>query len=1848
MSFIGAGELEHKVTQLQRQLDHKDHELNSIKNEQRKRDEDLSNARRAKEDAEYKLRDEADRAHQAEKSITAKATEISQLKLKLSNLESSLNQATDKLKKEEKDKERIQDALDEALNIGTDGASQQIKSLQSRTKQLEEALKSAEQEKEKLRSQGSSTDPWCSGEPLTRGDRNRLMVLQNQVESLREENARLQTSGPSKSSSSDIFSSSSPSRPKTKRRSMSVSAPPPSELIELEAQIVSLKDQLAICKKDLDKAVNEKLAVEITSKKKMEKMQSDMDDIKEELNFYRRNQDGNGTSSTQEIEKIKKVLTSENDKLQIQLKEKNNEVAKHVQQIKDLENQIEFAGKLEADLERERNLRQCLEASKGDSSVSSTHLVEAEEQIQSLRAELAKARSTSATTATASSSKGGDMEIRHVKRELQKAVRDKEYVESLVKENDELLAEKDEEIQRMKTAIPVPSSPVLGAKIDDARLQALEEEKSVLEEKIEEQKERYEEEIKGIEIRLQMITKEVSAVKISEKQLAERLAMTQEEVETHRHQRVSSETRLESLSEKLASKETEILSLSAQLSQLRDDLDKAQDAYLIAQQDIESTRKRLQELEVSLDTKEKLLDDLRAQRDELESTLATRSRDDAYFAFLEDALKGAQAQLAEVEIALTENEGEKAELREALAGARFESDLSSQQVSDLSANLVAVEKQLDEVEERARTLSQQKDETIQLLNDQLDDLKMDVSSLQIKLDDKISELAVSTASHEKIQDLFDEAMKSLGEVQAKLSEAEEAQADRSTATEARHKDEELFQLKEEKAQLSQTLQSAKEEFQEELAAATFKGEQDLLEAQGRVQKLEKQVEDLQSALSSVHHSKSSITSDSETVHRLEQKISQLRSERDDLRHNLSFVQNERHFAIRAANTDKEVALEDSRKVKDELKQSNMACERLRVDLEEAKIRLAENARKVNEKDDEEKQQLVERVSSLEVDLSNQSERVQSLESQLKSREEALSDIQGQLQKAEKRAEGLQKELLEMVNHVGQTTKLSDPPRHSPTSEAISDLPTDLVSAMSNGEARSRRTSLGHMRSRSNMSANVLQNLNIERQLQAKIGRRDTRIAELTHDLEKANLNLTLAKEAQEETLEEITELAEERDKLQAELRQSTQRIEQVQVQVEDPEALRAMVLALVMYRQSVKSAESRWNVASEMLSRSRNAATALRAHIDVAERKSNEDAQRVQSLEREKTALETQVAALQAEETTSRSQLDEARKSLGDLQSRLSTYEAASLSAAETTAALSAMEAQVAEREGRIRELKAQNVEYTARIEVLEGDLAELKSSRDKDLSQLNSKISELEGELKDSQDTVKELGTEKEGLAEEIIAAERALEEGMNAASADQEKMEEKYKEVEVRIAELEGQLREKVTQLEEVTRKSEEVERDLETAKNIVTDMTKASEENQATVHKLRGELDILKESSQGDSEAVTELREQLATLQTTSRTVEEERKALTMEIIQLKAFVSSANDQSDLTKQQLHNTVIELEDARKAKEIVDELVQQIKNELASSEERRKATESSLEEITDRMNKLSVDLKVTKADLVEKTQALQNALTVSEELQTDLERLRLENSDMKVQLEKAQSTTPTVEVDEELVADLKERIEQLESSLTQKTEEVDEADDRTREAFKTNAKLEKKLGKLQRQLEAAQVEKNTALNKLATQPQAQPRQPAVTASSSAPTIVSAAVVAPAPAPALAPTLTQTVAAAPPTTTKPRVVSAPSPIQRTPLSSVNIFQPSSNTHDPSPFPTSGHKRHREDDPVKPNPTVDAIIQPPSMKSISPHRPKSSFTPQRGISTHGHAQGQGNLNLDIAKQRPAFPLPPTRSVFQPR
>lgn len=151
-----------------------------------------------------------------------------------------------------------------------------------------------------------------------------------------------------------------------------------------------------------------------------------------------------------------------------------------------------------------------------------------------------------------------------------------------------------------------------------------------------------------------------------------------------------------------------------------------------------------------------------------------------------------------------------------------------------------------------------------------------------------------------------------------------------------------------------------------------------------------------------------------------------------------------------------------------------------------------------------------------------------------------------------------------------------------------------------------------------------------------------------------------------------------------------------------------------------------------------------------------------------------------------------------------------------------------------------------------------------------------------------------------------------------------------------------------------------------------------------------------------------------------------------------------------------------------------------------------------------------------------------------------------------------------------------------------MDEADDRTREAFKVKAKLEKKISKLTRQLGDKELEANTKRNKVIAIPD------------------------PIPPPARL----SSVQMPPPTSTAPM-------IQRTPLRPVGNLESAAHI-----VPTPGTlKRHREgDESEKPLP-AEAIMLPPSapssISSKSPHSHRRSFTPKRTIGT----ENNGSRNI---------------------
>ncbi|KAK8853159.1 hypothetical protein IAR55_003860 [Kwoniella newhampshirensis] len=1819
MSFIGSGELEHKITQLQRQLDHKDHELSSIKNEQRKKAEDLAEAKRAKEGAEYKLRDEADRAHQAETAVSSKTTEISQLKLKLSNLEASLTSTADKLKKEEREKERISDALDAALSSGSDGAAKQVRDSQAKIKQLEESLKRAEEDKERARSQSSSGDVWGSEEPLSRSERNRLMALQNENVQLK---ATLQASKASSSSSSGALgaSSASPSRSKGKRRSMSVSAA--EDVRELETQVDALKEQLVNAKRDFDKAVNEKLAVEMSTRKKTERLENELDEVRGELNYYRNADDG---TDSKELERVKKTAQAEKEELSRKLREKEAEVEKKAEEVARLEKKSEMLDSFEAELERERQTRQLLEAEAA--SAISIPLADEDSlaQIRQLEAELTKARSASNSSVT--TSKAGDSELRQVRRELQKAIRDKEYLDSLVKENDELLAEKDEEITRLKTAIPMPGSPSLGPAMTDDSVAALQEERKTLHARLEEEGEKHLLEIRSIEEQLEEKTKQLDDARSSESDLRRQQQRHQDDVEALTSKRAALDTDLKRALENLAIEEGEVEQLNSDLTAVRSDLVAQQIAVSIAQQEVAAVAGKLQAAEASLIDKEQILLEIVKQRDELMSQLATRSHQDDEF----DALAASVAILNGKHAAASEDLAQviaaKTQIELAVSAAEHEKVEALQQVQALQVAVADARLQVEDSRFEANAVSAKAAETIQFLSDQVNDLNADLSSLRIQLDDKTAELVVSASSADEVQSRFEEAVKTINTLQGRVAQLEDLQADRSTESEARERDEQLFQIQEEKRNLQETLSAVQKEYEAELASITFKSEQDIAEAQKRVAILEKQVSDLQASLASAAKDVQ-VSENQQEVRRLEDKIGRLRAERDDLRHNVSFVQNERHFAIRAANEERESAIEEVRKARDELKQRNstyenlqMLVEELRKDLEEQTSRVGKTAADA----DSEKLDLVTKVTNLESELvtakdnvASQRSHVAELEAQLRARGDNMQQSQAQI-------DSLQKEVSNLVHHLGQTAKLSDPPLARIPLEEDSDLPTDLAQAITHGEQK--RPS--HTRSRSSVSSSMLQNLNMERNLQAKIERRDARIATLTNDLNKAKSNLALLQEAQEETLAENSELEAERDQLQAQIGLTNPG------EAIDDGTVRGLVIALALHHRAAKDADTRWRIASDALQKSSSAAEKMRDSLAMAEKQSLAAGERADGLEAVKLRLDRELGLVQTQEQVIHRELDTAQSTINQLQDRISAAEAAGAAAAEYAVSVSVFEVQIAEREERIRELKMENIDLASRLESVHKELADTRASKEEDMIALLSKIAALQQEVADERIRISLVTGEKQQVLEEIGAAEKALEDGLAEADVFRQKMRQRQAELESSVTELQLDLEKKSSALIETAKELETLQGEVAAGKRKAADITTTSQNTQSINEQLRADISVLQEAI---------------------KAVEHERESLKEQMIELRAAgdkVGVLTEEVEEAKREKEKMIKDLEDvasaltqAKQNSEEKETALIQLQGEVESKRERGLKAEQTLAEQVDMINKLTADLHTYKQKLDAASEKAEVAVRESNERQSELDTLRAENEKVKVEL--SATSKEKVGIDQAVVEEMRERIEGLEASLTQKNKEVDEADDQTREAFKTNAKLEKKIGKLQRQLEQAKVDANTAINK------AMSSQPIPVAPAVAPAPSSLIKAAPAPVP------TRSAMPPPP-------IAAPTSVTRTPLANGNIF---------GPVPLSAHKRHREvDETDSLSKPAEAIMQPPT-NAVSPRKvlgSRTSFTPQRSVNAfapkpmttnpnvvssvvgtkENRTMGGGGKSIfakPIANDiplisKPAFPLPPTRNPF---
>ncbi|WVO14289.1 hypothetical protein L204_101921 [Cryptococcus depauperatus] len=1791
MSFIGSGELEHKITQLQRQLSHKDHELNSIKSEQIKKQEALEELKRGKQTAEYKLSDEADRALKAETTLQSKTIELSQLKLKLTNLEASLTQTSGKLKKEEKEREKIQDALDETLSRGSDTAVAQITGQQARIKQLEDTLKRVEEERDMLCTQGSSNGSWGTEQPLNHRERIKLMALQNENAELKSklENMSIKPS----STSTDSFETISPSRQRGKRRSLSVSA---SDVRELEIQVDNLKIQLSNIKRDYDKAVNEKLAIEISTKKSAEKLENELDEAKRELEYYRCSQ---GDADSKQIDQLKKDVQAayrEKEHLNELLRDKEAEAQKQMEEMTKLKEEVSNFESLNQEFENGRQARHRIEQSK--SSNSSFDEEKSLDKIVALEAELERARVASATFVP----KSANPELRQVRRELQKALRDKEYLESLVKENDELLAEKDEEISKMRAAIPIPSSPTFEAQHGYNRLGGLESGKEDLLHDLDAQLEQHAKEMQKLRVELMEKNDELMSARSCEGSIK-----AQQEV-------LSAD--LQKALETLDMKEAQSQQLSEQLAMAKHSLTEQQSLFAIAQQEVVAASQQLSEAKAKSAESESLLQNALQQKNQMEITLTTRNHDDTEFEELLSSVRVLEDELEKIGQDLSEAKAAGAD-----AIVRLElAEKANKIAADMEHGL---QLKADEAQQHANTrLELQKAESreqIDSLMAQLTSLSDEAGSLRIQIEEKSSQLEVAMISSQQLRDCLEQSHNKISNLQTRLAEME-TEAEELSSARTEEKDEEIKHLKEQKMALEVAAKRMKREYEAQLSATRHDHEQELQDAHTRVAELDHQITALRQSAPLVR--KSSLPEfDRSEVHKWEEKLERLRTERNDLRQNVAFVQHECHFAVQAADAEKQAALQEANRIQEELNSKSDVCDELQKEINGLKIEMDEKQVTSIEK----KEKLESQVAFLEKDLA-------SIRYELESKHKRISELELQalieedtIKKAETRAESLQRELNEVLHHLVETRTITTERQDSIAPKNPEDH------SHQSGEAIIKDETIPRPPFKLTSPTSMVFNTQTEKDLQAKIDRRNARISMLSNDLSKTKSNLILLQSAQEEIMAENVELEGKCDKLRAGLDE---------MRLDDSQNIQSLVLAIVVHCQQARTLKSRWFTAQDSLRQLKEDSERLQAEKSAIENSLDSRKEHVSKLEMMQNMTLNELESTKKHVDDLGNELHVAQSVIDNLRARISEAEQASVTAAESALALANVEAQVAEKEDRIQQLREQNIELVSRLETMEQKLSAAQIGLEEHIGKLSTKVSCYEEQIAAAEKEVKEVKKEKEQLLESLAAAESALADGIAEADSQKGSLLNEQHKTQERLRELTKELEHKSEEISQLTEDTHRLEKLLEVEKLKPMEVTNTSDNYQASIDELQHEITELQEASRAAKCERQVVQKQLEEAEAKVNTLEQK--------------VNSLNEESASQRLENKQAKAEVKDVStllaKAVAERDEISQEIVEAKAAVFAAKHTAYEKGEEIT----KLSEELRILQGQQETSEKRVEESDQHLAVLQQSLSNLREENDKLKGELSQLVAETLTSKVDEQLVIDLKERIGELEAALTQKNTEVDEADDQTREAFKVNAKLEKKIGKLQRQLVQAQVDANTVLNKLMS---SQPVAPAETHVLSAPTTSTSQVTKPMPPP-------------------PIVASQPASFVNEAVATRSSRSIPSNIFSPPTAPSSGHKRHREIDEVEVNPRpAEAIMQAPStsMSSRKILGNRASFTPQRGNilgpKTTKLKVGMDieNTIIDVKKsvdmsknifakppptsgdpvKRTAFPLPPSRTPFAP-
>ncbi|RSH87702.1 uncharacterized protein EHS24_000218 [Apiotrichum porosum] len=845
-------------------------------------------------------------------------------------------------------------------------------------------------------------------------------------------------------------------------------------------------------------------------------------------------------------------------------------------------------------------------------------------------------------------------------------------------------------------------------------------------------------------------------------------------------------------------------------------------------------------------------------------------------------------------------------------------------------------------------------------------------------------------------------------------------------------------------------------------------------------------------------------------------IQRLRAERDEIQGQLSFVTHERHFQIQAATDEKSAVERELRDTLDSLRQKTALYDNLKSQQDE----------------------LATRVAALQTEAAVSTTRVTSLEDEREVMTKDAAELEDKtvtlrkgLEAAAKRAEEERTKRREAEDRA-EAAELAVPASEEERKKHLD----ELYARVHRREQRIK-----------NMSADY-------KKLQANHSLAAEDLKEMGEELEAARAqNIALGEQVQRERLElddARRQLAETEERVAA-LKEQTAAVS---------DTLNRDYDDLKTEKDSLAAAHGVLQETHAAVSADRDAhasqAQATMVELEAAQALLTEQKARVATLE---NSLATAI-----EDARTLAASNDVRDLVLAIAVQFQAVRAATDHAHVSEAAMRTALAKVGALEDEQVVLFEQASQVGRIREELESarDALSLAEARGATSEEHAAKLLESEGTRAELQHRIDTLETALAEVTDQFVGKEQDL-----AAARD---------EHETALVDLEDQLESAAStaqqNAEDAATKLATAQSEIDNLTASVAEITTALESAQEDLKAVREDLDRVSSDATTAEGSIATLRADVARLESELATMTAERDDHLARADELVSELSLAKaDQAALATQLDDVTAsldammateaslrAELETANAALEEQTQAAIEARTAAEVAEREAKSVSSHFRFMEKQKDELSARVTALREELATAQAAAESANAGNEGSTAELSRLVQENKALQQQ-----------------VSELQEDLERATDSLTYKTNEVDEADDRALELNKEITRLRKRADKLDRQNKAITTELETMRN---------------TMQNTSPPRKSAAAMAPPPVPATLPAITVAPPAPEPS---PARVSLAAATAGTPARSFNVFSgtPSQDQHQVR-APNSGTKRAREDDDDERHNSVEARVQP--------------------------------------------------------